>query len=240
MNRKNKILAALAIGAVVLCVGSGVARCSLAQQEDPAIQQGSSQEQKTEKVSIQQADEQGGFADLENTSWTSEDGKSTLSIIGGAFVEKTEGGSSVIYYTISDEKESNGTLTVTLSVSSSMTGEEQETIAQVKEAKDGGKTLVCDKLSAKYLKDAPVETTIALEGATDELYSTFGKDEAAFTDVLLEYSKAKSPYATKATWDKEVWIDFASGAFLTNFTLNDTASTIVSVKMDRAGRLVTL
>lgn len=237
MTRKKKIMAALAIGAVALCIGSGVARCTLAPQEDTGTpaqgQQGAQQEGQPQA----EAGAQGGFADLENTSWTSEDGKSTLSVIRGAFIEKGEAGSSILYYTVSDEEREQGKITATLSVSASMTGEEEQTVALVREEDDGSVTIACDRLAAKYVKDAPADTTIEIAGATDDLYQTFGKGEDAFTQAVLEYAKARSPHASKAIWGKEVWIDFGADTYLTNFTLDDAASTIVTVQMDATEKL---
>lgn len=237
MTRKKKIMAALAIGAVALCIGSGIARCTLAPQEETEAP--SQEQQATQQEGQPQggADAQGGFADLENTAWTTEDGKSTLSIIKGAFIEKNESGSTILYYTVSDEKPEKDKLTATLDVSASMTGDEEQTIALVRNESNGSVTITCDKLAAKYVKDVPADTTMKLAGATDKLYETFGTDEGAFTSVILEYAKARSPHATKAVWGKEVWIDFGAGTYLTNFTLDDAASTIVTVQMDASGKL---
>lgn len=238
MTRKKKIMAALAIGAIALCIGSGVARCTLSGQECPDDQvQGQPQAAQQEGQPQEEAGAQGGFADLENTSWTAEDGKSTLSIIRGAFIEKGESGSTILYYTVSDEKAEKDKLTATLEVSASMTGDEEQTVALVRDETDGSVTITCDKLAAKYVKEIPSDTTMKLAGTTSELYETFGKDEGAFTQVVLEYAKARSPHATKATWGKEVWIDFGAGSYLTNFTLDDAASTIVTVQMDASGKL---
>ena len=44
MNRKNKIMAALAMGAVALVVASGVARCALSEAGDPPPEPAPAQE----------------------------------------------------------------------------------------------------------------------------------------------------------------------------------------------------
>ena len=228
MERKNKIMAALAIGAVALVVASGAVRCSLSdggnanqapEPEKPAAQaildEGDAQDQDAGAAA------QGGFADLKNTSWESEDGKSALSIIEGALIETSDEGSSVIYYTVDGESLEGGMLTATLSVSREMTGAEEQTVA-----------------AATYVrKPSAPAGPIALAGATSELFEEFGKGEEEFAAILSDYAKAASPGATAAAWSKEVWIDYGSKTKLTNFTLDDVASTIVCVQLDADGKL---
>lgn len=246
MNRKNKILAVLAIGAVALVVASGIARCSLSGDVAPPNGQASEQaEQVAEQdgsVATPDHEEtaaaQGGFADLKNTSWESEDGKSALSIIEGAFIETGESGSTILYYTLDEESREGGELTATLSVSRTMTGDEEKTVAVVREDQSGKTRITCDKLASAYTLNEPEATgPITLSEATRELFDEFGKGEDEFVSVISEYTKSASPKATSATWSKEVWIDYASGTRLTNFTLNDAASTIVCVQAVGDGRL---
>lgn len=245
MERKNKIMAALAIGAVALVVASGVARCSLADGGDanPAPEPEKPAEQALrdgDDVKDQGAGAaaQGGFADLKNTSWESEDGKSALSIIEGALIETSDAGSQVIYYTVDGESLEGGMLTVTLSVSREMTGTEEQTVAVVSRGQGGRDEIACDKLAATYVRKAFAPAgSIALAGATSELFEEFGKGEEEFAAILSDYAKAASPGATAATWSKEVWIDYGSKTKLTNFTFDDATSTIVCVQLDADGKL---
>lgn len=244
MKRKNKIMAALAIGAVALVVASGITRCALTDESAEPTEAYSSQEAQSETSLPSSAAPnagavaQGGFADLKNTSWESEDGKSALSIIEGALIESGEGGSSIIYYTVDSESREGAELTATLSVSSSMTGDEEKTIAVVREGENGTAEISCDKLSCKYLrKAASIAGPLVLTDATNELFDEFGKGEDEFVSVLSDYARGAYPGAKSATWSKEVWIDFGSGTRLTNFTLDDAASTIVCVQLDSGGKL---
>lgn len=245
MERKNKIMAALAIGAVALVVASGAVRCSLSdggnanqapEPEKPAAQaildEGDAQDQDAGAAA------QGGFADLKNTSWESEDGKSALSIIEGALIETSDTGSTVIYYTVDGESLDGGVLTATLSVSREMTGTEEKTVAVVRPGQGGRDEIACDKLATTYVRKASAPAgPIALAGATSELFEEFGKGEAEFATILSDYAKAASPGASTAAWSKEVWIDYGSKTKLTNFTLDDVASTIVCVQLTADGKL---
>lgn len=242
MQKKSKVMAALAIGAIAITIGAGAARCSLAPEETPVPEEQAVQQEVVEDREGGEGAEalaQGGFADLKNTNWESEDGKSTLSIIEGAFVEKGEAGSTILYYTVDSEDVSDKEMTVTLSASTSMTGDEEQTVAVVRDV-GGEREIVCDKLACKYTLSAPVDADMAVSGATDELYDLFGKSEGDFKQVIGDYAKERSPHAKKAAWSGEVWIDFNAGSYLTNFTLDDAASTIVTVQMDGSGKLATL
>lgn len=244
MSSKNKVLAALAIGAVTIAVASGVARCTLA-DSDAAPQEPSAAQvtqlgeaQSTSAKVDAEAAAQGGFADLKNTSWESEDGKSALSIIEGALIENRDDGSTIVYYTIDSENLEGGVLTATLSVSSSMTGDEEKTIAVVREGRNGDAELTCDILSCKYIrKPATTAGPVGLKETTHELFDEFGKDEGDFAEVISDYAKNAHPGAKCAIWSKEVWIDFGTGTRLTNFTLDDAASTIVCVQLSADGKL---
>ncbi len=246
MKRKNKAMLALALGAVALVIASGAVRCSLA---TPEASEGDTQEQgqvespgdtaheETPTAPLKEAGAQGGFADLKNTTWVSEDGKSALSIIEGALIESGETGQSILYYSVDNEQAQHDGLAATLAVSDSMTGDEELTVANVQTSGEGKRTLTCDKLSCAYVLEEAQATAIAVAEADERLYSTFGKSEDDFENALLEYARAKAPSATRATWSKEVWIDFGQMSYLTNFTLDDAASSIVTVQMDSSGKL---
>lgn len=245
MKRKNKIMAALAVGAVAVVVASGAARCSLADGQNagpgPELEKPAAQAVRDEGDMQDRgmgAAAQGGFADLKNTSWESEDGKSALSIIEGALIETGDAGSSVTYYTIEGESLEGGVLTATLRVSQGMTGAEEKTVAVIRQNQGGRDEIVCDKLATTYIRKASAPAgPIALLGATSDLFEEFGKSEEEFASVLSDYAKAASPEASAATWSKEVWIDYNTKARITNFTLDDAASTIVCVQLDADGRL---
>ena len=230
MSKKSIFVSLLAAGALLLLIGSSVARCTLINEDDA---QGSSQSASAE---TQAASEELSFANYKNSSWTAEDGSSALSVIEGALVEREGDLSKVTYYSVEGESYSNGVLTVAASVSATPTSEQTETVIQITTTPSAAR-LVCDALGSAYVLDAPKDMTVTLIGATEELYAAFGKSSEDFEYVLSEHAKAKSPHATQAVWDCQVWIDFAAGTYLTNFTLNDTAATIVTVTLDKSGKL---
>ena len=83
--------------------------------------------------------------------------------------------------------------------------------------------------------------------STDELLNITGVGEkkaarygtiflAAIEEAVAGKAAKVSPQATGAAWDKEVWLDYAGNVASTTFTLDDPASTVVTV-VSRGGSL---
>ena len=246
MKKKSKIVAAIAAGAVAITVGAGAARCSAPGPENPDWQQtaqgqteesgGEAEQQAQREQDAPQQSGQGGFASLANTSWTSEDGASQHSVTKEALIERTPEGASVIYNAVTGESTDATGLSVAIDASESAAEPGAATVMRVEE-KTGALTLTCDLLKATYVEDAKTETSLSLSGDIDDLCLLSGKGADDFRETIESFAKAHSPYATKATWDKEVWIDYGARSTLTTFTLDDAASTIVTVTVSQDGAM---
>lgn len=247
MDGKTKIVAAVAAGAVALTIGAGAARCSMdapdAQNGQQAPQEQASGKQddaKASQSSQQATDErqpsESEFSSLANTSWTSRDGASKLSITKDALIERTADSANVIYYTVSDEKTDAAGLSATLRASEDIAVPGADTVVRI-ENEGASTTLTCDLLKATYVQDGKVQAELSIAGDIQDLCALTGKNEADFESALESFAKAHSPYATSAAWDKEVWIDYDAHSTLTTFTLDDAASTIVTVSVSQDGAM---
>lgn len=238
MEKKNKIIAGLALGAVTLLVASSIARCSLAPEAAEPGASGPEQPPAMEQPQQQDPETEGGsdLSGIENTTWRSDDGESTLTVMPGVLIEKTESAETLLYYDASDVVETETGITATLSVSKDKGG--QATQAALAVTKGSGQArLVCDALSTDYSMKTG-DASIAITGADGNLTSTFGKSQDDFAAAISKWASSKSPYATKATWTKEVWIDYRSGSKVTTFAVDDGAASVVSVTLNAAGELV--
>ena len=103
---------------------------------------------------------------------------------------------------------------------------------------NGSATLTCDALKADYVMLLPDAASITLIGFEAGHAEFGGKTEGEFAEAVAKAASARSPYAKNATWSKEVWIDYATGNVVTNFRLDDGASTTVSVTVTKSGELV--
>ena len=237
MDKKNKIIAGLAIGAVTLLVASGAARCALA----PADNDNAATAEQAATIEQQQTQEekpegQGSLSEIENTTWKSDDGTSTLTVLSGAFIETTESGEAILYYKATDITETDTGITADLSVSKEQGGKATQTALAITRG-SGSMRLACDALSTGYSMKTG-DAGIALAGVDENLTSLYGKTADDFASAISKWASSRSPYATKATWTKEVWIDYKSGSKVTTFTLDDGASSTVSVTLNAAGELV--
>ena len=76
----------------------------------------------------------------------------------------------------------------------------------------------------------------SVTGTDDRLSEALGADAAAIEEAVAGKAAEVSPQAAGATWDKEVWLDYAGNGAATTFTLDDPASTVVTV-VSRGGSL---
>lgn len=246
MSKKNKIMIAAAIAAVLLFVISGVARCSLTTQEQQIteqaeeaqhLEQGTEEIRTIEPVSIEEAS---SFASLVGTSWVGTDDPTyTLSIVDGAFVEGKDGSNTVTYFTIDSEEERDGTITATILASKSMNEAASPVLVTVYE--EAGRTLIkSDALSTTYASVQTEAKSLSFSGVTSKLGESMGVDASKIEAAVAARAAAVSPEAARAIWDAEVWIDFANNTATTSFTLDDGASTIVSVTRAADGTIEAL
>lgn len=236
MDKKNRIIAGLAIGAVTLLVASGVARCALAPADDgnaATAEQAATTEQQTQE---EKPEGQDNLSEIENTTWKSDDGTSTLTVLSGAFIETTQSGEAILYYRATDVTETDTGITADLSVSKERGGKATQTALAITKG-SGSMRLACDALSTGYSMKTG-DAGIALAGVDENLTSLYGKTADDFASAISKWASSRSPYAAKATWTREVWIDYGSSSKVTTFTLDDGASSIVSVTLNAAGELV--
>lgn len=246
MTRKNKIMAAAAAIALLLLVGSGVARCTLAtegiqeaESAEAVLQEEADVKEEAEDETAD-IDEVSGLAGLVGTSWVGADDPTlTLAIVDGAFVEGKEGNNTVTYFTIDSVEESDGAITATILASKSMTEAASPVLVTVYQ--EAGRTLIeSDALATTYASVQTEPKSLSFTGVTGKLEETLGVDAAKVEAAVASRAAAVSPDAARAIWDAEVWIDFANSTATTSFTLDDGASTIVSVTRNADGSIEAL
>lgn len=247
MSKKNKLMLAAAVIAVLLLVGSGVARCSLVREDAEstnsvieAVEKEESSASKQGAPAEEHADMTAGLEMLIGTSWTGiEDPTYTLSIVKGAFVEAKDGQTSVTYWTLDTEEATDTTLTATVLASKSLTDAASPSLVTV--ATEGADTVIrTDALACPYKKVLLGERTLSFTGVTSKLEEAMGVEAAKIEAAVSARAAAVSPNASRAIWDAEAWIDYANGAATTTFTLDDGASTMISVTRASDGTIEAL
>ena len=232
MEKKSKAMAALACAALLVLIGAGCARCTMVHstQQDP-VEQGQGE------GAVDEADvAKGSLEKLLGTKWTSKDGKATLSIMNGAFVERAAGEEKVTYWEPENAKADDGGFSESIWVSDSITSAQTPSIVRVDATENGGMAITCDsfKISATYLIDAPEDVELAISGNVDYLATLAGVEKDSIVGCLQDFVRSKSPYAKTATWDSEVYIDANANKTSSTFTLDDPNGTIVTIVVDGA------
>lgn len=242
MSKKNKVMIALAAAAVVLLVGSGVARCTLVnagesepQEASPTEQTGAHQPSANGATGTE-GSQQGGLDSLVGTSWvgTTETAR-TLSIVKGAFVEKSGDETQVTYWTIDSEDEGTSTILASKSMS-----EAASPVVVIVSDTGSGITIKSDALACEYKQVQGGARTLHFSGVTSKLSEAMGCETSEIEAAVSTRVAAVSPQCERAVWDAEVWIDYANNTATTTFTLDDGASTIVSVTRASDGTIEAL
>ncbi len=232
MEKKSKAMAALACVALLVLIGAGCARCTMVHstQQDPA-EQGQAEDPAGEDDTAKDSLEK-----LLGTKWTAQDGNSALSIVNGAFVERTSDEEKVTYWTPDNAKADADGFSESVWVSDSLTSKQTPSIVRVDITADGGMAITCDsfKISTTYLIDAPEDIDLAISGNVDYLATLTGVDKEKIAGCLQDFVKSRSPYAKTAAWDGEVYIDANANRTSSTFTLDDPNKTIVTIVIDGA------
>ena len=243
MDKKTKLLAACAIGAVAVIFGAGIARCAITTATgggESAIEE-TAQTQSQVGVESSQQDGEIALSEYVGTSWTSADG-ATLSIISDALIERKDGQTTVTYYEVESEKADADGVSADISIYATAKDAPKAGVLRI-DASDDKVTASCDafQLSKSYTLDAKAETELKLAAHGTRLNELMESDDAAITAAIAQWAARKSPYATTATWDGEVYVDCNGNTVTTGFALDDGAGTVVQLKYDGAtGKLSAL
>lgn len=227
MDKKTKLMAICAAGAATILIGAGLARCAIAPSEPETVVTAEEQGQQ-----IEQADD--SFSGYAGTTWESEDGTCTLTFSDSTIVESGEAGVQVMYYEVISEEPDDFGISAQISFTRSAGEAASQTLLSINDT-GGRKSISCDAfaLSKSYLIAEGSEAGIELSAHSPELNELLDAEDAEITSAIAQKASSASPTATLATWDGEVYIDCNEDVLTTSFHLNDAASTIVQLSLDR-------
>lgn len=223
MNRKNRAIVALAVAAMIVAFGSSAARCVLDWEADRDRPQADQPAEQAEGLSM---------ASLVGTEWILEGGDGEMSIVGGAFVEGRGTDAEVTYFTVDEESPTDTGLTASVFATKDVTAGGRASVVQVSSTGNGGMRLVCDALKGAYVSKPATSPKVSISGAGPELESSMGTPASLMEEAISAFASERHPYATSATWEKEVWIDFGHDRASTTFVLDDPSATVVTVLVE--------
>ena len=236
MQGKSRVMAAVAAGALVVALGAGAARCAIAPQEGAQDSPQGQAQPAAAGADAATGKAASGAEALWNTVWTgADDPTATLRIVEGAMVESSGGTERAWFFSAEEPTEADGVLSVPIDVKG--TGDKAGGLSLIQVSGSGdARTLACDLLMQAYTPQKVRGGAFSVTGIDGRLSEALGADSADIEDIVARKAAEVSPQAAGASWDKEVWLDYAGNVASTTFTLDDPASTVVTV-VSRGGSL---
>ena len=229
MDKKTKLMAICAAGAAVILIGAGLARCAATPAEPEAAAPAA------EEAGAPLVQEGEALSDYIGTTWESADGSATLTLSESTIVEQGGAGVQVMYYEVLSEESDGDGVSAQISFTRSASAPSSQTLLSICPSANAA-SLSCDalSLSKSYWLTEGDATTLELSAHSSELNELLGADDSEIASAIAPRASAVSPTATLATWDGEVYIDCNEDVLTTTFHLDDAASTIVQLSLDRA------
>lgn len=236
MQGKTRVMAAVAAGALIVTFGAGAARCAIAPQEGAQDSPQGQAQPAAAGADAATGKAASGAEALWNTVWTgADDPTATLRIVEGAMVESSGGTERAWFFSAEEPTEADGVLSVPIDVKGTGDKAGGPSLIQVSGSGDA-RTLACDLLTQAYTPQKVRGGAFSVTGIDGRLSEALGADSADIEDIVARKAAEVSPQAAGASWDKEVWLDYAGNVASTTFTLDDPASTVVTV-VSRGGSL---
>lgn len=242
MNKKGKILMALAIGAVVILVGSSVVRCTRVHQDEtvgqivPVESEGTQAQSNTSDASSQKpsADEEDALTTLRSSVWTADGGKSAIAFKDGRYAETDGVANNMTAFDVASVTKENDQTSIMLKLDLP-DGSTKDSLVLVRQDEAGVCTVSSDDftLAKTYSQGIPNAGAVEVAGVNDEFRELLGGTTEGLSQAVTDYAHAHVPTATKATWVQSLVVDYASGTVSANFALDDAASTVLTVEYAR-------
>lgn len=242
MNKKGRILMALAIGAVTILVGSSVVRCTLVHQDETAGQtvpvepEDAQARPDASDASSQKlpAAEKDALSILKDSAWTADGGRSTIAFKDGRYVESDGTANNMTAFDVSSVTKEGGQTSVMLRLDLP-DGTAKDSLVLLRQDASGACSVSSDDfaLAKTYVQGTPNAAAVELVGVNDEFRELLGGTTEGLAEAVTDYAHAHVPTATKATWEQSLVVDYASGTASANFTCDDAASTVLTVEYAR-------
>ena len=195
MNKKGKILMALAIGAVVILVGSSVVRCTLVHQDEtvgqivPVESEDNQAQPNTLDTSSQKlpADEKNALAILKSSVWTADGGKSTIAFKDGRYAESDGVANNMTAFDVKSVTKESSQTSIMLKLDLP-DGTTKDSLVLVRQDAAGAYTVLSDDftLAKTYSQGAPNAGVVEVIGVNDEFRELLGGTTEGFSKAVTD------------------------------------------------------
>lgn len=223
MVKRNRVACAIAVGAIVILLGSCVARC--------APERGASSTPEPDRETVAEASDGTAGKDatgISGTSWSSASGETSLSFGASSVRVDAPSGSSEVPYEVTGEFDAQNATVLPGRVF--LDGVWHET-SFIVEGEEGSRRLNCDALDGSPFAEDPAHG-FSVSGMDPGFVELVGGDSGALDAALAGWARENASGATGAAFDREAYVDYASGQVTATFTCNNPAATEVTVSYD--------
>lgn len=230
MDRKNRVMLAAAIGAVVVLVASSAVRCAVSRSADTAPEQPASEQSQEADMGARDK----AMEALRGHAWRSEtDASASVEFREGSFVETRGGQATVTAFEVTGSSE--GDDWASLDVSFVRDGASGEAVVML-EGREGSLRVASDAFANAdaYVEGKASAGPVAVSGVTEPYTSLIDGRTDELAGAVADHCRRKVPAATRADFDGEVFVDVKGGRVSATFTCDDPARTILNVTYDGA------
>lgn len=230
MDRKGKVTAAIAVACVAVMVAASAVRCvAVHGAEDGRAPAVVGQQERSESAGAEEpAGAEDPIAVLKQTAWEADGGKAEMSFKDGRFVESDAKGQELTLVDVESVETGADQATIEATVEDAE-GKRAPTVIVLRRNAEGLREVASDSFrkARSYTEGASGE--ISVEGVNAELTELIGGDVTGLSAAISERKAQSAPGARKATWDQVLTVDYKAGEASAAFTLDDAASTVVTV-----------
>lgn len=237
MQRKNKIMIAAAIGAVVVLVVSGIVRAAVSTASDhaqqatdvPAIEQ-TAQAANNSSEGVPSGDAS-TLALLQSHAWQVQgDAKKTVVFRDGSFVETDGASTRVTAFSVTSEETTNAQHVLYVKLIRDGLSSDATSIIVV-DGTEGSYTLTCDafQVSKSYVQGKANAGSVKVNGLDDAYTALIDNKTTELQSAIAAYAANHVPTAKTAVFDGEVYLDTSAKRVSATFHADDAAHTILTV-----------
>lgn len=243
MERKNKVMLAAAIGALVILVSSSAVRCAVSRSTDsdtaqmpPAEQQQTIAGEEHQEDEPHDADEGAAVSDeplsvLESHAWQAKgDASKTVAFREGMFVETDETGVTVTVFTVTGETENASQKTFFIdTIRDGLSNNASSAV--IIDGTEGSLTLTSDafQVSKSYVQASTSANGVSIPQLDETYLSLIDGKSAELEAAASTWCKDHVPAATAISFDGEVYLDTNDNRVAATFHCDDAAKTIITV-----------
>lgn len=232
MEKKNKILAALALGSLLILLISSLAQCRYSFQSE---EQETPTEASDATITAQENNEEyqqevnDALDFLKSSIWVSEKGDSSIEFKDNCYIESDGNSIQITAFEVLESTEDTSQTSLILSIERE-DGTNKDSLVIIKGDSPVAEIASDDFQLSQAYSQTDVETSVSIEEVNDELRELLGGSSENLKAAISNYVSIHLPYAQNITWSQVILIDYANQTVSTSFTCDDPSLTTLAIE----------